>query len=68
LFVIAEIFVLTEFMPRIMLFFDFYKQIVPNFGTIVFAIMLVSISFLLSYSLYFAKIIKLGIIEEINLE
>jgi len=55
-------------MPRIMLFFDFYKQIVPEFGTIVFAIILVFIAFLLSYSLYFSKIIKLGIIEEINLE
>lgn len=68
LFVVVEIIILTEYMPNIMLFFDFYKQIVPEFRTTVIAIFLVFIAFLLSYTIYYAKILKLGIIEEINLE
>lgn len=67
-FIVLQTFVLSEYMPNIMLYFDFYKKIVPEFTTLAIAVILVFVSFLASYSLYYAKIAKLGIIEEINIE
>ncbi|MBN2504319.1 MAG: hypothetical protein JXB20_03140, partial [Bacilli bacterium] len=63
-----EVVLLTEFMPEIMLFFNYYKEISPTPYVLISSVMIVFVAYVVSYLLYYIRIGKLEITDEIYKE
>lgn len=68
LFVIGEIFVLVAYLPRIMLFFNYYREIVPGWSTLALGGLIMILAFCVSYGLNYVRFKRLDLIQEIRLE
>ncbi len=67
-FVLLEVIVFIEFMPDIMLFFNYYKEVKPTLPVLAVSLMLVLGAYFASYLVYWFKIRNIRIIEEIYKE
>lgn len=65
-FVIMEIFVFIEYLPKVMLVFHYYNEIIPRPATIMLAAAIVTAVYLLGQGYNLISIYKMKIIEEIK--
>jgi ABC-type antimicrobial peptide transport system permease subunit len=68
IFFIPSIMVFTKALPKLMLFFNYHREIIPKIGTIILGIALVTIAFSASYLIYAHKVKRLDLIAEIKYE
>ncbi len=68
LFFVPEIHVMTTYLPKLMLFFQYHREIIPQATTVVFGTVLVAFAFGGSYLVYLRKIKNLDLIGEIKYE
>ena len=68
LFILAEIFILIEHLPRIMLFFNYYQKIVPSGSTVAIAMIIMIAVFSFSYGLSYVRLKRMNLIQEVRME
>lgn len=66
IFAIIEIFVFIEFLPKVMLVFHYYNEIIPRPATITLAAAIVTVVYLLGQGYNLISIYKMKIVEEIK--
>ncbi|HPJ86104.1 MAG TPA: hypothetical protein PLD07_04065 [Bacillota bacterium] len=67
-FVLLETMVLTAYLPKVMLFFHYYKEVVPSGFTLMLGLVLGFASYVFGYFLYYRKIIHTDIMTEMRIE
>ncbi|MDD3113402.1 MAG: ABC transporter permease [Candidatus Izemoplasmatales bacterium] len=68
LFVLGEVWVLVTALPRIMLFFNYYREIVPGWSTLMLGGAIMIFAFCVSYGLNYFRLKRMDLIHEIRQE